>query len=81
MNRPIAAAWEADTVAEGASARGRLVVLGSVDLFADDWLEKEENAKLADLLFGWLLGECDLDMTSDRLDAELGAPTPPIHHS
>jgi intraflagellar transport protein 52 len=80
MNRPIAAAWEAETQGELRLGRGRLVVLGSVDIFADDWLEKEENAKLCDLLFAWLLNECELDMTSDRLDAELSeyAPVPHI---
>ena len=46
--------------------RGRLVVLGSVEIFGDDWLDKEENAKLCDVLFSWLLNETDLDMTSDR---------------
>jgi hypothetical protein len=42
------------------------VVLGSVEIFGDDWLDKEENAKLCDVLFSWLLNETDLDMTSDR---------------
>lgn len=78
MNRPIAAAWEAESLGE--LGRGRLVVLGSVDMFADEWLEKEENVKLCDLLFAWLLNECELDMNSDRLDAELAdyAPVPHI---
>ena len=57
-----------------------MVVIGSTEMFGDDWLEKEENAKLCDLVFAWLLNECDLDMTSDRLDAELAeyAPVPHI---
>lgn len=42
------------------------MVLGSVEIFGDDWLDKEENAKLCDVLFSWLLNETDLDMTSDR---------------
>jgi hypothetical protein len=29
-------------------------------------LDKEENAKLCDVLFSWLLNETELDMTSDR---------------
>ena len=60
--------------------RGRLVVIGSVEVFGDDWLDKEENAKLCDVLFSWLLGETDLDMTSDRQDADLQefAPVPHI---
>jgi hypothetical protein len=30
--------WEAETVAEAGGQRGRVVVLGSVDIFADEWL-------------------------------------------
>ena len=41
-------------------------MLGSVEIFGDEWLDKEENAKLCDVLFSWLLNETDLDMTSDR---------------
>lgn len=45
-------------------------------MFGDDWIDKEENAKLCDVLFGWLLSEIDLDMTSDRQDADLSDYTP-----
>ena len=58
-------------VGGGLGQRGRLVVLGSVEIFGDDWLDKEENGKLSDLLFAWLLNDIDLDMTSDRQDADL----------
>ena len=72
--------WEAETVAPGSSQRGRLVVMGSVEVFGDDWLDKEENAKICDLLFSWLLSEVELDVTSDRQDADLSdyAPVPNI---
>ena len=76
MNRPLAAMWEADTVAEAGAQRGRLVVVGSVELFGDDWLDKEENSKLCDVLISWLLGELDLDMASDRQDADISDYTP-----
>lgn len=56
-----------------------MVVIGSTEIFGDSWLEKEENAKLCDLIFAWLLNECELDMTSDRLDAELAEYTPVPH--
>ena len=59
--------------------RGRLVVLGSVEVFGDDWLDKEENAKLCDVLFSWLLDETELDMTSDRQDSDLQEFTPVPH--
>ena len=51
--------------------RGRLVVIGGVELFGDDWLDKEENAKLSDVLFSWLSGDLEVDMASDRGDAQL----------
>lgn len=31
--------------------KGRVVVLGSSEVFGDEWLDKEENAKLADMIF------------------------------
>mmetsp|Transcript_9163 Transcript_9163/g.8186 ORF Transcript_9163/g.8186 Transcript_9163/m.8186 type:complete len:504 (-) Transcript_9163:708-2219(-) len=76
LNRPIIAAWESDTVQEVGGRRGRLVVIGSVDLFGDDWLDKEENTRVCDILFGWLFNEIDLDLTSDRQDSELVEFTP-----
>jgi len=73
MNRPIAAVWESDLQSGSAvgANRGRMVVLGSVEIFGDDWLEKEENGKLCDVLFAWLLNETDIDMAADRQDSEL----------
>jgi intraflagellar transport protein 52 len=79
MNRPLAAIWESETVAEVGAQRGRIVVIGSVEIFGDDWIDKEENSKLCDTLFGWLLSEVDLDMSSDRLDADSTEFTPVPH--
>lgn len=80
MNRPITAIWESETVSEAGAQRGRLVVVGSVEIFGDDWLDKEENSKLCDLLFSWLLNEIDLDMSSDRQESELSeyCPVPSV---
>jgi intraflagellar transport protein 52 len=69
MNRPIAAVWEAETL-QG-EQRGRLVALGSVEIFGDEWIDKEENMKLCDMIFAWLTGDLDVDMTSDRADNQL----------
>lgn len=69
MNRPIAAVWEAETMT--GDQRGRLIVIGGVELFGDDWLDKEENAKLCDVMFSWLSGDLEVDMTSDRGDSQL----------
>lgn len=76
MNRPVASIWESETVAEVGAQRGRLVVLASVEIFSDDWIDKEENSKLCDVIFSWLLDEVDLDMTTDRTDSELTEFTP-----
>jgi intraflagellar transport protein 52 len=69
MNRPICAVWEAETMS--GDQRGRLIVVGSVELFGDEWIDKEENAKLCDVLFSWLVGDLEVDMTSDRADSQL----------
>lgn len=76
MNRPLAAIWEAETVTR--TRRGRMVVLGSVEIFGDDWLDKEDNSKLADILVSWLLDELELDVNRDRNDKEIAdyAPVP-----
>jgi len=80
MNRPVASIWEAETVQAAGGQRGRLALLGSVDIFGDDWLDKEENSKLSDMIFAWLLGETDFDMAAGRQDAEIAeyAPVPHI---
>lgn len=51
---------------------GRLAVVGSVEVFGDDWLGQEENAKLFDMLVSWLLGEGNVELLTDRNDTELG---------
>ncbi len=80
MNKPVAAVWEADSTLESTSGnRGRVAVLGSVDVFGDDWIDKEENSKLADIVFAWLLHEAELDMTSTRIDSE-SAEYHPVPH-
>ena len=63
---PIAAAWEATTE----SASGRLIVVGSADIFADEWLEREDNAQLCDVLFKFLLHQTDYDPSLGRSDFE-----------
>jgi intraflagellar transport protein 52 len=72
MNRPIAAMWEMETLTGSTTnQRGRLVVFGSVDIFADDWIDKDENIKLCDLLTLYLLNEVEIDMTTKREDAKI----------
>jgi len=65
LNRPLCAMWSA---AQGGAGGGRLCVMGSSYLFHDDWLDKDENGKLLDVLFRWLSGDASVAM--DRLDAD-----------
>ncbi|CAM9570952.1 unnamed protein product, partial [Heterosigma akashiwo] len=57
LNRPVAAAWEAENRGgdedENNSGGGRLVVVSSVEIFADEWLDKEENQPLMEVLLRW----------------------------
>eukprot|EP00163_Fabomonas_tropica_P026028 TRINITY_DN4628_c1_g1_i1.p1 TRINITY_DN4628_c1_g1~~TRINITY_DN4628_c1_g1_i1.p1 ORF type:complete len:458 (-),score=96.80 TRINITY_DN4628_c1_g1_i1:113-1486(-) len=59
LNRPVGACYE------DPKSKGRLVVLGSYHIFADSWLDKEENAKLQNVVFQWLMGDFELN----KLDA------------
>eukprot|EP00605_Chrysophyceae_sp_TOSAG23-4_P000781 GSChrysophyteH1.ASY1.ANO1.870.1 assembled CDS len=80
MNRPVASVWESETVQETGGQRGRMVLAGSVELLGDDWLDKEENSKLSDMVFAWLLGEAEFDMAPANADSEISefAPVPHI---
>jgi intraflagellar transport protein 52 len=64
LNRPLCALWTSG----GGPSSGRLAVLGSSYLYHDDWIEREENGKLVDVLFRWLSGAPEVEM--DAFDAE-----------
>jgi intraflagellar transport protein 52 len=49
LNRPVCAVYECK------GTKGRVMVLGSCHIFEDSWLEKDENSKLQEVLFDWLL--------------------------
>jgi len=49
MNRPIAAVFC------HRGGKGRLAVVGSAKVFDDEWLNKEDNARLADVIFKYLV--------------------------
>ncbi|KAG9412115.1 Intraflagellar transport protein 52 [Aphanomyces cochlioides] len=70
VNRPIGAVWAHDGVCAPAKEKknGRLAVLGSLHLFSDDWLDRDENSRLQDILFRWLLKDKEIQL--DPLDAE-----------
>lgn len=48
-------------------SKGKLVVFGSVHMFSDQYLDKEENAKVQDVIFQWLTTN---DIQLDNIDAE-----------
>eukprot|EP01135_Chromosphaera_perkinsii_P004724 Nk52_evm35s294 gene=Nk52_evmTU35s294 len=48
LNRPVCA------VHANKSGKGKLAVLGSVHMFSDQYLDKEENSKIFDVLLQWL---------------------------
>ncbi|CAJ1007539.1 hypothetical protein Q4I28_002852 [Leishmania naiffi] len=56
LNRPIAVAWECPKVVEhlGRQKQGKLLLIGTAQLFDDTWIEKEENSALASVLFDYL---------------------------
>ena len=73
---PIAAAWESTNVG---GKQGRTLVLGSSDIFADDWMDKEENSQLCDVLFRYLLGQnVSFDPSMGRSDFEKKECVPDI---
>ncbi|CEG43533.1 intraflagellar transport protein 52 homolog [Plasmopara halstedii] len=68
VNRPVAAAWQERGVAAPASKSGRLIVFGSTQCFVDEWIDKEENAKLQEIIFRWLLKDKTINL--NHQDAE-----------
>ena len=54
LNRPVVACAKTK-MSDRTGASGKILVIGSASIFADDWLLKEENSKLQEAIFGWLL--------------------------
>uniref|UniRef100_A0A667ZFM3 Intraflagellar transport 52 homolog (Chlamydomonas) n=1 Tax=Myripristis murdjan TaxID=586833 RepID=A0A667ZFM3_9TELE len=48
LNRPVLAFYQA-------KERGKLAVLGSCHMFSDQYLDKEENSKIMDVVLQWLM--------------------------
>ncbi len=56
-NRPVAAFYKSEK-------RGKLFVIGSMKFFHDDFFEKEDNQKIQEAVFKWLLnadGEAEFE--------------------
>ncbi|KAJ8778153.1 hypothetical protein J1605_013869 [Eschrichtius robustus] len=61
LNRPILAFYHSK------SQGGKLAVLGSCHMFSDQYLDKEENSKIMDVVFQWLTTG---DIHLNQIDAE-----------
>jgi intraflagellar transport protein 52 len=72
LNRPVCALWSGERAragaVSGALGGGRLCVLGSSYVLQDDWVDKEENGKLVNVLLRWLTH--DGGVTMDSIDAD-----------
>jgi len=69
LNRPIAAVAQVKGSATWDHKEGgRIGVLGSVEMFSDEWLNKEQNDKVLELLVKWLF--CEGGIVLDHADAE-----------
>uniref|UniRef100_K3WSL2 Intraflagellar transport protein 52 n=1 Tax=Globisporangium ultimum (strain ATCC 200006 / CBS 805.95 / DAOM BR144) TaxID=431595 RepID=K3WSL2_GLOUD len=70
VNRPVVAVWQEGGISAPSHSvkSGRLVVFGSAQCFTDDWIDKEENAKLQEVVFRWLLK--DKAINFNAVDAE-----------
>ena len=78
LNRPVAGVYEspdpAPAEASRAGKRGRVMVVSSLKLFSDEWIDKEENSKLADVLFRWLMQDKDVSLEA-RKESEISEYT------
>ncbi|XP_013846162.1 intraflagellar transport protein 52 homolog isoform X2 [Sus scrofa] len=61
LNRPILAFYHSK------DQGGKLAVLGSCHMFSDQYLDKEENSKIMDVVFQWLTAG---DIQLNQIDAE-----------
>eukprot|EP00201_Polytomella_parva_P014854 CAMPEP_0175057452 /NCGR_PEP_ID=MMETSP0052_2-20121109/11272_1 /TAXON_ID=51329 ORGANISM="Polytomella parva, Strain SAG 63-3" /NCGR_SAMPLE_ID=MMETSP0052_2 /ASSEMBLY_ACC=CAM_ASM_000194 /LENGTH=329 /DNA_ID=CAMNT_0016322667 /DNA_START=395 /DNA_END=1385 /DNA_ORIENTATION=- len=76
MNRPLAAVCDVRTAFDRPNA-GKIMVLGSVMLFDDKWVDKEDNSKLMDFVFKYLRPSGSQDAPTVSLNA-LDAEEPEI---
>ena len=65
LNRPICSVYESP-VAGSEGVKGRVVVLGSSQMFGDEYLDKEENGKLLDVLMKYCCHEDGVELERTR---------------
>jgi intraflagellar transport protein 52 len=66
MQRPVGALWKG--VEARGEGSGRLAVLGSGRMADDEWLDREDNAKILDFVLRWLSPDSQIRLYD--LDAE-----------
>ena len=77
LNRPVCALWTSSSTRTPGAAAGRLCLLGSSHMLSDEWVDKDENAKLIGVLMRWLTHG---DVNMDPIDAEVRvAANQPTH--
>lgn len=54
--------FNAGAISCGARKLGKVAVIGSAAMFDDAWLDKEDNAKLLEFLFSWLINKTKLEV-------------------
>ena len=65
LNRPVCAAYQ------DPKTRGKILVLGSLEFLSDHYGDKEENAKIRDVLFAFLTSDEVSFLNSDAEDPEV----------
>lgn len=82
LNSPIIAVYDGNTARDengkammtqdehgrAVNKKGRLLVVGSAKVFDDDWLPKEENQKLLEILMRWM--KPDMSIALNQTDAD-----------
>ena len=68
VNRPTGAIWEANKESPDSQMKGRLAVLGAVQMFDDEHLESEHNEIIQQIIFQWLLREADIPVHQQDAD-------------
>jgi len=68
VNRPTGAIWEASKPSPDTNVKGRLAVLGAVQMFDDEHLEMEHNEIVQQIIFQWLLREADIPIHQQDAD-------------
>mmetsp|Transcript_9966 Transcript_9966/g.25382 ORF Transcript_9966/g.25382 Transcript_9966/m.25382 type:complete len:465 (+) Transcript_9966:160-1554(+) len=61
MNRPVVAGWSLP-------GSGKVVVAGSVEMFDDNWVDKESNAQLMEFLFDYMRTDSNIQL--NYIDAD-----------